>query len=46
MNESELLEKCHEYLTEYKCILEQEGDSESAEQVYDLIDSIETHLEI
>lgn len=42
---NELLEKCHEFLTQYKCVLEEEGDIGDAEQVYDLIDLIENHLE-
>lgn len=45
MNENEILEKCHEYLTQYKCILEDEGEQAEAEQVYDLIDNIENLLE-
>jgi hypothetical protein len=42
---NDLLEKCHELLSEYKSILEQEGELTEAEQIYETICEIESSLE-
>ena len=42
---NELLEKCHELLSEYKSILEQDGELTEAEQIYETICDIESSLE-
>lgn len=41
---NELLEKCHELLSDYKILLEQSGELSEAEQIYETIRDIESSL--
>jgi len=41
----DLLEKCHELLSDYKMLLEQDGETAEAEQIYEVICTIESSLE-